>query len=50
MIAEDEEFSQDIRGNLARGQRAETGMTQIWKRHSIKLTTKVRLTCMKALV
>src|SRR6218665_3981224 len=48
MIAEDAECSKEIRGKLARGQSAETGMKQIWKSHGIKLTTKVRL--MKALV
>ena len=47
-ITEDAECSKEIRGKLAIGQKAETGMKQIWKSHSIKLTTKVRL--MKALV
>src|SRR6218665_3957110 len=47
MITEDAEIK-EIRGRLSRGQSAETGMKQIWKSHSIKLTTKVRL--MKALV
>jgi len=30
MIAEDAECSKEIRGKLARGQSAETGMKQIW--------------------
>jgi len=48
MITEDAGCSKEIRGKLARGQRAETGMKQIWKCQGIKLTTKVRL--MKDLV
>ena len=44
----DAECSREIRGKLARGQSAATGMKQIWKSHGIKLITKVRL--MKALV
>jgi len=48
VITEDAECSKEIRGKLAREQSAETGMKQIWKSHSIKLTTKVRI--MKALV
>src|SRR6218665_3640868 len=48
MITEDPECSKEIRGKLARGQSAETGMKQIWKSHNIKLASKVRL--MKALV
>ena len=48
LVTEDVECSTEIRGKLARGQSSETGMKRIWKSHSIKLTTRVRL--MKALV
>jgi len=48
LITEHVECSKDVRGKLAKGMSTGAELKQIWKSHSTKLTTKLRL--MKALV
>jgi hypothetical protein len=43
LITMDAECNKDIREKLARGQNTGTALKQIWRSHSIKLPTKIRL-------
>src|SRR6218665_313977 len=48
LITEDATCNKNIRETLAKGMSTGTELIQIWKKHNIKLTTKLRL--VKALV